>query len=59
MIVKFNQNRSFEDLVRFLERKHFRIGFKENYKIFYQNKEISMNDKRKINKLLITKLILF
>ena len=48
---KFNQNRSFEELIKFLEKKYFRIGFRENYKIYYENKEISMSDKRKINKI--------
>ena len=48
---KFNQNRSFEELIKLLEKKYFRIGFRENYKIYYENKEISMSDKRKINKI--------
>ena len=51
IILKFNQNRTFEELVKALEKKHFRTGFKENYKIYYENKEISMSDKRKINKI--------
>ena len=48
---KFNQNRSFEELIKLLEKKYFRSGFRENYKIYYENKEISMSDKRKINKI--------
>ena len=48
---KFSQNRSFSDFIKFLEKKYFKVGFEENYKIYYENKEISMNDKRKINKI--------
>ena len=48
---KFSQNRPFCDLVKFLEKKYFKVGFEENYKIYYENKEISMGDKRKINKI--------
>ena len=48
---KFNQNRPFCDFVKFLEKKYFKVGFEENYKIYYENKEISMGDKRKINKI--------
>jgi len=49
--IKFNQNRTFEELIKLLEKNYFRVGFKENYKIYYENKEISMSDKRKINKI--------
>ena len=48
---KFSQNRPFCDFVKFLEKKYFKVGFEENYKIYYENKEISMGDKRKINKI--------
>jgi hypothetical protein len=49
--IKFNQNRTFEELIKLLEKNYFRVGFKENYKIYYENKEISMSDKRKLNKI--------
>ena len=49
--LKFSQNRSFEDLIKMLEKKYFRAGFRDNYKIYYENKEIPMNDKRKLNKI--------
>ena len=49
--IKFNQNHTFEDYVKILEKQYFRVGFKENYKIYYENNEISMTDKRKINKI--------
>ena len=48
---KFSQNRPFCDFVKFLEKKNFKVGFEENYKIYYEHKEISMGDKRKINKI--------
>ena len=51
IITKFSQNRPFCDFVKFLEKKYFKVGFEENYKIYYENKEISMGDKRKINKI--------
>ena len=50
--VKFNQNKAFTDFVKFLQKNYFRVGFEENYKIYYQNKEIEMSDKRKINKII-------
>ena len=49
--IKFNQNHSFEQFVQILEKQYFRVGFKENYKIYYENKEIPMTDKRKLNKI--------
>ena len=52
---KFSQNRPFCDFVKFLEKKYFKVGFEENYKIYYENKEISMGDKRKINKIVNVK----
>ena len=48
---KFSQNRPFCDFIKFLEKKYFKVGFEENYKIYYENREISMGDKRKINKI--------
>ena len=54
IITKFNQNKTFYDFVKFLEKKYFRAGFEENYEIYYENKQISMNDKRKINKIVNT-----
>ena len=49
--IKFNQNHSFEQFVQILEKQYFRVGFKENYEIYYENKEIPMTDKRKLNKI--------
>ena len=54
IITKFNQNKTFNDFIKFLEKKYFRVGFEENYEIYYDNKQILMNDKRKINKIVNT-----
>ena len=54
IITKFNQNKTFNDFIKFLEKKYFRVGFEENYEIYYENKQILMNDKRKINKIVNT-----
>ena len=51
IVTKFNQNQTFAEYVKYLEQKYFRVGFQENYKIFYENKEIPMDDPRKINKI--------
>ena len=51
ILTKFNRHKTFVDLVKFIENRYFRVGFEENYKIFYEGVEIPMTDKRKINKI--------
>ena len=50
ILTKFNKHKTFVDLVKFIENRYFRVGFEENYKIFYEGVEIPMTDKRKIKK---------
>ena len=45
---KFNRHKAFVDYVKYLQKKYFKIGFEQNYQIFYEGAEIPMNDKRKI-----------
>ena len=52
ILTKFNRHKPFTDLVKYLQNRYFRVGFEENYKIFYDNTEIPMNDKRKIKKII-------
>jgi hypothetical protein len=51
IVTKFNRHKPFSDFASFLQKRYFRVGFEENYKIFYGNVEIPMNDKRKIKKI--------
>ena len=48
---KFNRHKTFAEFTKYLQKKYFKIGFEENYKIFYNQVEIPMNDKRKIKKI--------
>lgn len=48
---KFNRHKPFTEFVKFLSKRYFRVSFEDNYKIFYDNVEIPMNDKRKIKKI--------
>ena len=52
ILTKFNRHKPFTDLVKYLQNRYFRVGFEENYKIFYNNTEIPMNYKRKIKKII-------
>ena len=45
---KFNRHKAFSEFTKFLKKKYFKSGFEENYKIFYDQEEVPMNDKRKI-----------
>ena len=51
IVTKFNRHKTFSEFANFLQKRYFRVGFEENYKIFYGNEEIPMNDKRKIKKI--------
>ena len=51
IVTKFNRHKPFSEFSKFLQKRYFRVGFEENYKIFYDNVEIPMNDKRKIKKI--------
>ena len=51
ILTKFNKHKTFAEFIKFLQNRYFRVGFEENYKIYYDNKEIQMNDKRKIKKI--------
>ena len=48
---KFNRHKTFAEFTKFLQKKYFKIGFEKNYKIFYEQEEIPMNDKRKIKNI--------
>ena len=48
---KFNRHKTFAEFTKYIQKKYFKIGFEENYKIFYNQVEIPMNDKRKIKKI--------
>jgi hypothetical protein len=48
---KFNRHKTFSEFTKFLKKKYFKSGFEENYKIFYDQQEVPMNDKRKIKKI--------
>lgn len=48
---RFNRHKTFSEFTKFLKKKYFKSGFEENYKIFYDQEEIPMNDKRKIKKI--------
>jgi hypothetical protein len=48
---KFNRHKTFSEFTKFLQKKYFKIGFEKNYKIFYEQQEIPMNDKRKIKNI--------
>ena len=48
---KFNRHKTFAEFTKYIQKKYFKIGFEENYKIFYDQVEIPMNDKRKIKKI--------
>ena len=51
ILIKFNKNKTFSEFTKFLQKKYFKVGFEENYQLFYENKEIPMNDKRKIKNI--------
>ena len=51
IITKFNRNKPFTEFIKYLQNRYFKVGFEKNYKLFYDNKEIPMNDKRKIKKI--------
>ena len=51
ILTKFSKHKTFAEFTQFLQKRYFKIGFEENYKIFYDNEEIPMNDKRKIKKI--------
>ncbi len=51
ILTKFNRHKVFTEFVKFLQNRYFKVGFEENYKIFYDNVEIPMNEKRKIKKI--------
>jgi len=48
---KFNRHKAFSEFTKFLKKNYFKSGFEENYKIFYDQEEVPMNDKRKIKKI--------
>ena len=51
IMTKFNRHKPFTEFVKYLQNRYFKVGFEENYKLFYDNIEIPMNDKRKIAKI--------
>ena len=52
IMTKFNKHKPFTEFTKYLQNRYFKVGFEENYKLFYDNVEIPMNDKRKIKKIL-------
>lgn len=48
---KFNRHKTFAEFTKFLQKKYFKIGFEKNYKIFYEQEEVPMSDKRKIKNI--------
>ena len=51
IMTKFNRHKPFTEFIKYLQNRYFKVGFEENYKLFYDNVEIPMNDKRKIKKI--------